>query len=165
MDQSLNLRLEIEMENLVYDVIEEAIKNTAKKHHYKQIAIVKLVDAIYNGSYEYITKDNDYRIQVKMLDEYFQKTYNHHVITLSIIKKIRKIKNTELYNVIDNDLTKITKKLTTQKIDLKDLLDDDYNKVMTLIETNQAIRYSVEVIYEKILKKERKKGKNNGKIL
>lgn len=152
---SINFKLEIEFENSVYDVVEEAIIATMKKYNYKQTEVIKLVDALYNGRYEYVTKDNDYRVQIKMLEDYFQKMYKHHLITLIIVKKILSIKDTKLYDVICNDMLRIEKKLTSDVLDVKSFYDnEEYDELMNLFETNNSLRYSMEVAYEKILKKE-----------
>ena len=152
---SINFKLEIEFENSVYDVVEEAIIATMKKYNYKQTEVIKLVDALYNGRYEYVTKDNDYRVQIKMLEDYFQKIYKHHLITLIIVKKILSIKDTKLYDVICNDMLRIEKKLTSDVLDVRSFYDnEEYDELMNLFETNNSLRYSMEVAYEKILKKE-----------
>ena len=68
-EDTLNLRLKLELQNPVYDILDEAIKYTMKKHSYKKYDLVKLIMMIYNKDYSFISSANDYRDQFKLLDE------------------------------------------------------------------------------------------------
>ena len=76
----LNQRLKLEFQNPVYDILDEALKYTINKHNYKKYDLVKLVMMIYDKDYSFISNYNDYRDQFKLLDEYFEKEFNHSII-------------------------------------------------------------------------------------
>ena len=93
-------RLKIELENDIYDVINEGIKETIKKYGYKKYDIAKLVMALYQKNYDFIIRDSDYRDQIQLLDEYFASKFNHKLITFIILKTIISYKNSDKYNEI-----------------------------------------------------------------
>ena len=159
--EAKNLRLRGELSNEMYDVIGEAIGATAKKHNYKKYDIFKLASTIYAGEYGYITGKNDYRFQVKALDEFFRKEYNHSLMTFEIIKTINSL-DEENYIMMTSDIMAIEEIIRTGKknpprdprlID-EYLEQDDYDGLMEIIEKENSLRYAAMIIYDKIKLKE-----------
>lgn len=150
--------LKHEFKNKVYDTIGEGISYTAKKYHYKKYDIAKLIMAMYVKDFDYITSDNDYREQIKILDEYFTKTYHHRLITFEMVKAIYSFKGTETYNKITNDVANYENTIVRDNnLDLEDinvlktLMDaGEYDELMTRIEKEQGLCYSVAIVYDKI---------------
>lgn len=157
-----NKRLEQEFLNPVYDVIGKAIVATASKYNYNKYDIAKLIMAIYENDFDYLTSDNDYREQTKLLDQYFVKTYGHRVITFEMIKTIKSFEGTEDYNHLTIDIANIESivrhnqniKAQDTSIFSKPLEAKKYDELMTKIETEKSLRYSVAVVYEKIKSQE-----------
>lgn len=157
-EDTLNLRLKLEFENPVYDILDEAITYTMKKHHYKKYDLVKLVMMIYNKDYSFISNTNDYRDQFKILDEYFKKEYDHSVITFLMIKAILFYKGTEKYDEITADIANMETILRTKKnTKAEDLCifsypieNEKYNDLMMNIEANQDFKYALAIVYDKI---------------
>ena len=151
-------RLEIEFSNPVYDIINDAITYTAKKYNYKEYDLVKLVMMIYNEDYKYISNDNDYREQFKLLDNYFKKEYNHSIITFGMLKTIINLKNTDYYDNLMTEIASIEKILRTNNdksaINLclisYPIENKKYDDLMYLIEKNISVKYAVAIVYDKI---------------
>ena len=151
-------RLELEFVNPVYDIIDEAITYTMNKYMYKEYDLVKLVMMIYKKDYSFITNDNDYREQVKLLDEYFMKEYGHSIITFEMIKYITSIKSEEKYGSVTAEISYIEKLLrTNEKNKPNDLTifsgpikNKKYDDLMNYIEKNISMKYAVAFIYDKI---------------
>ena len=156
-EQIKDSRIEMELSNPVYDIVEEAIFYNMKKYTYKEYDIVKLVMMIYKGDYTFITNDKDYREQVTLLDEYFRKEYNHSIITLEMIKSIINLKGEEYDNVtaeiayIENILrtsdAKSEKDLSVFSYPIK---NKKYDDLMYFIEKNISMKYAVAIMYDKI---------------
>lgn len=154
-------RLEAEMLNPVYDVIGEAINYNIKKYHYKEYDIVKLVMMIYEKDYKYLSNDNEYREQFKLLDEYFEKEYNHNIITFEMVKILNNLKGTREYNSLMKEISEIEKVLRTNDGEPAENLcllsypleNKKYDDIMYLIEKNISVKYAVAIVYDKILLK------------
>ena len=157
-EQMRDARLELEFVNPVYDIIDEAITYTMNKYMYKEYDLVKLVMMIYKKDYSFITNDNDYREQVKLLDEYFMKEYGHSIITFEMIKYITSIKSEEKYGSVTAEISYIEKLLrTNDKNKPNDLTifsgpikNKKYDDLMNYIEKNISMKYAVAFIYDKI---------------
>lgn len=157
-EDTLNLRLKLELQNPVYDILDEAIKYTMKKHSYKKYDLVKLIMMIYNKDYSFISSANDYRDQFKLLDEYFQKEYDHSVITFLMIKAVLNYKGTDKYDEITADIANMETILRTKKnIQAEDLCifsypieNEEYNDLMMNIEVNENFKYALAIVYDKI---------------
>ena len=155
----LNQRLKLEFQNPVYDILDEAIKYTINKHNYKKYDLVKLVMMIYDKDYSFISNYNDYRDQFKLLDEYFEKEFNHSIITFLMIKEILKYKNTEKYDVITADIANLETIVRTKKnVKAKDLCiisypieNEKYNDLMMNIEANENFKYALAIVYDKLM--------------
>lgn len=157
-ENSLNIHLEQELENPVYDIIDEAIKYTMKKQNYQKYDLVKLVMMIYDKDYSFISSTKDYRDQFKLLDEYFYKQYNHSIITFMMIKAVLDFKNTDAYDTLTSDIASLESILRTkQKLPAEDLCifsypieNKKYNDLMCNIEANNSMKYAMAIIYDKI---------------
>ena len=157
-EQMRDARLELEFVNPVYDIIDEAITYTMKKYLYKEYDLVKLVMMIYKKDYSFISNDNDYREQVKLLDEYFIKEYNHSIITFEMVKFITSIKSEDEYNNVTAEISYIEKLLrTNDKKKPNDLTifsgpikNKKYDDLMNYIEKNISMKYAVAFIYDKV---------------
>lgn len=152
-----NLLLKNEFTNAVYDCMGDAIIETAKKHNYGKYDIAKLIMAIYDNDFNYVTAKDDYREQVKLLDEYFQKTYDHRLITFEMIKAIKNFQGTDKYNSIIEDIIKIesmihnnTDNKTVLETFTKPLAAEEYDELMTKIEKETGLLYGLAVIYDRI---------------
>ena len=156
-EQIRDARLELEFVNPVYDIIDEAITYTMKKYMYKEYDLVKLVMMIYKKDYSFISNDNDYRTQIKLLDEYFLKEYNHSIITFEMIKNITSIKSEEKYIMTSEEISYIEKILRTKNKDKPNDLTifsgpikkKKYDDLMNYIENNISMKYAVAFIYDK----------------
>lgn len=155
----LNQRLKLEFQNPVYDILDEAIKYTINKHNYKKYDLVKLVMMIYDKDYSFISNYNDYRDQFKLLDEYFEKEFNHSIITFLMIKEILKYKDTEKYDVITADIANLETIVRTKKnVKAEDLCifsypieNEKYNDLMMNIEANENFKYALAIVYDKLM--------------
>ena len=155
----LNQRLKLEFQNPVYDILDEALKYTINKHNYKKYDLVKLVMMIYDKDYSFISNYNDYRDQFKLLDEYFEKEFNHSIITFLMIKEILKYKDTEKYDVITADIANLETIVRTKKnVKAEDLCifsypieNEKYNDLMMNIEANQNFKYALAIVYDKLM--------------
>ena len=155
----LNQRLKLEFQNPVYDILDEAIKYTINKHNYKKYDLVKLVMMIYDKDYSFISNYNDYRYQFKLLDEYFEKEFNHSIITFLMIKEILKYKDTEKYDVITADIANLETIVRTKKnVKAEDLCifsypieNEKYNDLMMNIEANENFKYALAIVYDKLM--------------
>ena len=157
-EQMRDARLELEFVNPVYDIIDEVITYTMKKYMYKEYDLVKLVIMIYKKDYSFISNDNDYRTQVKLLDEYFLKEFGHSIITFEMVKYISSIKSEEEYNNVTAEISYIEKILrTNDKKSPNDLTifsgpikNRKYDDLMNYIEKNISMKYAVAFIYDKV---------------
>ena len=151
-------RIEMEFLNPVYDIINEAINYTTQKYHYKEYDLVKLIMMIYDGNYKYLSNDNEYRDQFKLLDEYFKKEYNNNIITFEMLKTIVNLKGTKEYYSLMKEIASIEKILrTNDENPAEDLCllsfpieNKKYDDIMYLIEKNISVKYAVSIIYDKI---------------
>lgn len=154
----LNLRIKLELENPVYDTVDEAIKHAIKKQHFKEYDLVKLVMMIYNKDYSCISNTNGYRDQIKLLDEYFEKEYDHSIITFMMIKAVLDYKGTDTYDTITSDIaileTALRKKKNIKPNDLcifsYPIENEKYNDLMMNIEANSNFKYAMAITYDKI---------------
>ncbi len=154
----LNLKLKLEFQNPVYDIVEEAINYTMQKQKFQKYDLVKLVMMLYKKDYSCLSKTNDYRDQVKLLDEYFEKEYNHSIITFIMIKKILSYKDTNKYDTITSDIAILENALRTQKNSKPEDLcifsypiqNEEYNDLMMKIEANQNFKYALAITYDKL---------------
>lgn len=157
-EQMRDARLELEFVNPAYDIIDEAITYTMKKYMYREYDLVKLVMMIYKKDYSFISNDYDYRTQVKLLDEYFIKEYDHSIITFEMVKYITSIKSEEEYNNVTAEISYIEKLLrTNDKNKPNDLTifsgpikNKKYDDLMNYIEKNISMKYAVAIIYDKV---------------
>lgn len=158
-----NIQLKQEFTNAVYDAIGEGIEKTAEKHSYGKYDIAKLVMAIYDKDFSYVTAADDYREQIKLLDEYFTKTYDHRLITFEMIKAIKALQGTEEYRNLTKEVANIesivrnSKKIPAEDLEIfsRPLEEENYDELMTKIENEKSLRYSVAVIYDRIKNKVR----------
>ncbi|MBR2833356.1 MAG: hypothetical protein IKE75_02875 [Bacilli bacterium] len=156
-----NILLKQEFNNAVYDAIGEGILKTAKNHSYKKYDIAKLIMALYDKDFSYITSSDDYREQIKLLDEYFTKTYDHRLITFEMVKALKALQGTEEYVNLTEDVANIesiirhNKNVPAENTEIfKGPLDDEeYDELMTKIENEESLRYGVAVIYDKLKNK------------
>ena len=156
-----NILLKNEFNNAVYDAIGDGILKTAKNHSYKKYDIAKLIMALYDKDFSYITSSDDYREQIKLLDEYFTKTYDHRLITFEMVKAIKSFQGTEEYASLTRDVANIESIVRhSENVPAEDDLlfktpldDEEYDELMTRIENEKSLRYGVAVIYDKIKNK------------
>jgi len=156
-----NELLKREFNNTVYDAVGEGILKTAQKYGYKKYDIVKLIMAIYDKDFSYLTSSEDYREQIKLLDEYFTNTYNHRLITFEMIKAIKALEGTDEYYELTSDVASIealvrnNKNVPAEDLEIfsKPLNEENYDELMTKIENEKSLRYGVAVIYDKIKNK------------
>lgn len=157
-EQIKDSRIGMEFSNPIYDIIDDAITYTMKKYNYKEYDLVKLVIMIYENNYTYISNDYEYRDQVKLLDEYFKKEYNHSIITFEMIKTLIKLKDSEVYNTLTAEIASIEKILRTNDENApQDLCiisypieNRKYDDLMYLIEKNISVKYAIAIVYDKI---------------
>lgn len=157
-EEMLNLRLKLEFQNPVYDILDEAITYTMHKHNYKKYDLVKLVMMIYNKDYSFISSANDYRDQFKLLDDYFHKEFDHSVMTFLMIKAVLNYKGTDKYDEITADIANMETVLRTKKnTKAEDLCifsypieNEKYNDLMMNIEANEDFKYALAIVYDKI---------------
>lgn len=157
-ENSLNLRIKMELQNPIYDTVDEALQYTIHKQHFKKYDLVKLVMMLYKKDYSCISNTNGYRDQVKILDEYFQHEYNHSLITFMMIKAVLDFKGTDKYDTITSDIAILETALRTKKnIKPNDLCifsypieNEEYNDLMMNIEANPNFKYAMAITYDKI---------------
>ena len=147
MDTYTNTRLKGELSNSLYDIVDDAIKYVVKKQEYHKNDIIKLITAIYSKKYEYITNDNDYREQIKLLDDYFNKEYNYSLIIFVIIKNA-------LNHHDYNELIRIIKKPKLKDEVLTALENHDYLTLMEQIKNNKNVFLAFAKLYENYNKEE-----------
>ncbi len=161
MEQELkqkNKHLEIEFNNPVYDVIGEAIMKTALKHHFGEYDIAKLVMAVYDKDYGYLTSTDDYREQVKLLDNYFQKLYGHSLMTFEMVKTLKALEGTEIYDALTSEVASLETKIRLgDDVPASDLCifseplgDNQYDELMSTIEQSHSFKYAMAIVYDKI---------------
>ncbi len=156
-----NLRLKREFLNNIYDTVGSAITATALKHNYKKYDIFKLTSAIYTGEYGYITGQNDFRMQVKLLDEYFRKEYGHSVILFEMIKAIIHFKPSKVYDALVLDIAAIETIIRTGRENIPENLgifsdyieNNQYEELMKKMEDENSLRYAVMIIYDRLKRK------------
>ena len=163
-----NLRLKGELLNSIYDTVGEAIMATSIKYNYKKYDVFKLTSAIYVGEYGYITNKNDFRVQVKLLDEYFRKEYGHSIMLFEMIKAIISFKNSKVYKSLVLDIAAIETIIRTGKEDIPEnpgifsdyIEKENYEGLMKKMEDENSLRYAVMIVYDRIniLKKKNKIG-------
>ena len=157
-EKMLDARLEIEISNPAYDIIDEAITYTMKKYHYSAYDVVKLVMILYDEDYSFITNDNDYRNQVKLLDEYFKKAFNHSIITFVMMRKFISLKKDSRFESLMNEIAYIEKTLrSSDKSKPSDLSifsypleNKKYTDLLTKIEKNISMKYATAIVYDKV---------------
>lgn len=155
----LNQRLKLEFQNPVYDILDEAIKYTIEKHNYKKYDLVKLIIMIYDNDYSCISNYSDYREQFKLLDEYFEKEFDHRVITFLMIKEVLKHKQTDKYDMITADIANLETILRTKKNNKAEDLcifsypieNEKYNDLMMNIEANENFKYALAIVCDKLM--------------
>ena len=111
-EQIKDMRLQMELSNPAYDIVDKAITHTMKKHNYKEYDLVKLVIMMYKDDYAFISNDNGYREELMLLADYFKKEYNHNLITFEMIKTIINVKKDE-YNFLAAEIAQIENILRT----------------------------------------------------
>ena len=157
-EKLLNLKLKTEFTNPVYDIVENAIDYTIKKQKFQKYDLIKLVMMIYKKDYSCISNTNDYRDQVKLLDEYFEKEYGHSIITFIMIKTILNYKNTDKYDEITSDIAILENALRTKKnVKAENLCifsypieNEEYLDLMMSIEANPNFKYAMAITYDKL---------------
>lgn len=157
-EKLLNLKLKTEFTNPVYDIVEDAIDYTIKKQKFQKYDLIKLVMMIYKKDYSCISNTNDYRDQVKLLDEYFEKEYGHSIITFIMIKTILNYKGTDKYDEITSDIAILETALRTKKnVKTENLCifsypieNEEYLDLMMSIEANQNFKYAMAITYDKL---------------
>ena len=157
-EQVKDARLEMELSNPAYDLIDEAICYTMKKYHYGQYDLVKLVMIIYEDDYSFISNDNDYREQFKLLDDYFRKSFGHNVISFVMMREIIRLKNTNIYDDVTSEIAMIEKVLrTNDNAPAEDLCifsypikSKKYDDLLYLIEKNISMKYALAIVYDKL---------------
>ncbi len=163
-----NFRLKRELSNSVYDTVGSAISVTAKKHNYKKYDIFKLTAAIYAGEYGYITGKSDFRMQVKLLDEYFRKEYGHSVMLFEMIKAIIHFKPSKVYDGLVLDIAAIETIIRTGKENIPEnpgifsdyIKNNQYEELMNKMEKENSFRYAVMIIYDRLKRINREHDKN-----
>lgn len=157
-EQVKDARLEMELSNPAYDLIDDAICYTMRKYHYGEYDLVKLVMIIYEDDYSFISNDNDYRDQFKLLDDYFRKGYGHNVITFVMMREIIKLKGTEIYENVTSEIAMLEKVLrTNDNMPAEDLCifsnpieNKKYDDLLYLIEKNISMKYALAIVYDKL---------------
>ena len=126
-----NLRLKVELSNELYDVVDETIAYMDKEKKYNENDILKLILALYKAEYKYITNNNGYRDQIILLNQYFEKEYNHSVISFILIKTLA---NKDLKDLLEKEIedNNIREQIlyfleTGNYIELLDLLESEKN--------------------------------------
>lgn len=163
-----NYRLKREFLNSVYDTVGSAISVTAIKHHYKKYDIFKLTAAIYAGEYGYITGKNDFRMQVKLLDEYFRKEYGHSIMLFEMIKAITYLKPSKVYEALVLDIAAIETIIRTGKENVPEnpgifsdyIENEQYEELMKRLEQENSFRYAVMIVYDRLKRINREHDKN-----
>ena len=163
-----NFRLKRELSNSVYDTVGSAISVTAKKHNYKKYDIFKLVAAIYAGEYGYVTGQNDFRMQVKLLDEYFRKEYGHSIMLFEMIKAIIKFKPSKVYEAIGLDIAAIETIIRTGKENVPEnpgifsdyIKNEQYEELFKKMEEESSFRYAIMIVYDRLKRINREYDKN-----
>ncbi|MBR2588322.1 MAG: hypothetical protein IKD77_03840 [Bacilli bacterium] len=156
-EQIKDLKLERELSNPVYDIVNEGITYTMKKYLYEEYDLVKLVIMIYEKDYSYISNDNDYREQIKLMDEYFIKEYNHSIITLEMIKYLTSVEE-EKFNDLSQKIAYAENLFRTNdkkmpkdlSIFSKPIKTKKYDDLMYFIEKNVTMKYAVAFVYNHI---------------
>ncbi len=154
-----NAQIKQEFLNSLYNNITRGILKTAVKYNYKKFDVVKLVLALYNSDYNYLTNDNDYRTQYKLLNNYFKSNYGHEVITFEMVRVIKILEDSGNYKQISSNISylkailKNDKKVKTYNHSFFSnyLKQEKYDELMTKIEKEPSLCLSMAVIYDKIL--------------
>ena len=157
-ENSLNLRIKMELQNPIYDTVDEALEYTIHKQNFQKYDLVKLVMMLCRQDYSCISNTNGYRDQVKILDEYFHHEYNHSLITFMMIKAVLDFKGTDKYDTITSDIAILETALRTKKNTKPEDLcifsypieNEEYNDLMMNIEANPNFKYAMAITYDKI---------------
>jgi len=140
-----NIKLKGELSNTMYDVVDEMISYMSNKQNYKKNDMIKLITAISQGKYKYITNDNDYRDQIKLLSDYFKKEHNHLLINFIIMKNM-------FINRDDDIIDEIIKNEDVKENLIYVLEKKDYAEILSLIESNKKVFLVFAKTYEKYRK-------------
>lgn len=154
-----DIRIKQEFSNSLYNNVTKAILKTAVKYDYKKYDVVKLVLALYNEDFNYLTNDEEYREQYKLLNEYFKSNYGHELITFEMIRVIKIFEDSGNYKNISSSIsylkTIIKKNKVVKSYDpsfFSDYLKEEkYDELMTKIESEPSFNLSVAILYDKIL--------------
>ncbi len=140
-----NIKLKGELSNSMYDVVNEMLHYMSDKQKYKSNDMIKLITAISQGKYRYITKDDEYRDQVELLSDYFKKEHNHLLINFILMKNMLANKDYEIINQIIKN--------TDTRENLTYLLEkEDYDELLTLMESNKKVFLAFAKTYERYSK-------------
>jgi len=127
-----NIKLKGELSNSMYDIVEEVIKYMSTKQKYKKNDIIKLVTALSQDKYQFITNDCEYRDQLELLSNYFRKEHNHLLISFILMKNMLMNRNNQIIDeIIKNNETKENLIYLLEK--------EDYTELLTLIESNKKV--------------------------
>ncbi len=140
-----NIKLKGELSNSMYDVVDEMINYMSHKQNYKQNDTIKLITAISRNKYKYITNDKDYRDQIELLSNYFKKEHNHLLINFILMKNM-------LINRDDNIINEIIKNNDVKENLIYLLEIEDYDEILSLIESNKKVFLVFAKTYEKYRK-------------
>ncbi len=140
-----NLRLKVEINNEIYDIVDEAFLYMDKKKAYRDNNLAKLILAIYKGKYRYMTNDNGYRDQINLLNDYFKAEYSYSLISFALIKML-----------IKHDCNN----LLAEEIDDRNIREqiiyfietENYIELLDLIESDKKIFIALSKVYEKVCK-------------
>ena len=140
-----NIKLKGELSNSMYEVVNEMLHYMNDKKNYKPNEMIKLITAISQGKYRYITKDDEYRDQIELLRDYFKKEHNHLLINFILMKNMLNNKDYEIINQIIKD--------QGTRENLTYLLEkEDYDELLTLMESNKKVFLAFAKTYERYSK-------------
>ncbi len=166
--ETKNFRLKNELLNSIYDVVGKAITTTQNKYHYKKYDVFKLISAIYAGEYGYITGQNDFREQVKLLDEYFRKEYGYSIILFEMIKSFNRLKESKVYATLMLDIATIEAIIRTGKNTFPEnpgifsdyIANENYMGLMEKLKEENSFRYAVMIVYDRLKRIKKEYGKD-----
>ncbi len=154
-----DIRIKQEFSNSLYNNVTKAILKTAVKYNYKKYDVVKLVLALYNEDFNYLTNDEEYRDQYKLLNEYFKNNYGHELIIFEMIRVIKIFEDSDNYKNISSSISYLKTILKKNKV-VKSydssflsnyLKEEKYDELMNNIESDPSFRLSLAIFYDKIL--------------
>ena len=140
-----NIKLKNELSNTMYEVVDEMINYMNSKQGYKKNDTIKLITAISQGKYKFITNDNDYRQQIELLSDYFKKEHNHLLINFILMKNM-------LINRDDDIINELIKSNAVKENLIYLLEKEDYDEILSLIESNKKVFLVFAKTYEKYRK-------------